>query len=161
MNAALIVMTILGCNDAGTDCHYIATEEQRWPTVALCDSVSEQHLPSYANQPYPVLIAVCQNPDEVAAATVVPQSRPAAPAATDTTNSAAAQIAPQIAPEAPAGGDQAQTPVSEDEKETLADRAIQRVKMVLPTTEGVKTVMTKPVRLVEDGYSWVARRFQR
>jgi hypothetical protein len=151
MNAALIVMTILGCNDAGTDCHYIATEEQRWPTVALCDSVSEQHLPAYANRPYPVLIAVCQNPDEVAAATVVPQSRPAPPSVPEpavTTDGSQAASA-----EAP-------IPVSEDEKETLADRAIQRVKTVLPTTEGVKTVMTKPVRLVEDGYSWVARRFQ-
>ncbi len=154
MNAALIVMTILGCNDAGTDCHYIATEEQRWPTVALCDSVSEQHLPSYASQPYPVLIAVCQNPEDVAAATVVPKARPAPAATPDAANTAEPQAAPQVA-------EQTQEPVSEDEKETLADRAIQRVKTVLPTTEGVKTVMTKPVRLVEDGYSWVARRFQR
>ncbi len=156
MNAALIVMTILGCNDAGTDCHYIATEEQRWPTVALCDSVSEQHLPGYANQPYPVLIAVCQNPDEVAAATVVPQPRPQPAPAAPTTPEQQGTAAGDAVSASPSVA-----VVSEEEKETLADRAIQRVKTVLPTTEGVKTVMTKPVRLVEDGYSWVARRFQR
>jgi len=32
---------------------------------------------------------------------------------------------------------------------------------VLPTTEGVKTLMTSPVRLVENGYSWVAKKFER
>jgi len=141
MNSALIVMTILGCNDAGTDCHYIATAESRWPSIEMCNSVSEQQLSGYANQPYPMLIAVCQKPEatEVAKAPV-PQSRPEAP-----------QPAPAIADE----------PVTQQEKETLAGRAIQRVKTVLPTTEGVKTLMTSPVRLMENGYSWVAKRFQR
>ncbi|MDR6818678.1 hypothetical protein J2X76_003855 [Neorhizobium sp. 2083] len=144
MNSALIVMTILGCNDAGTDCHYIATAESRWPSIEMCNSVSEQQLSGYANQPYPMLIAVCQKPEatEVAKAPV-PQSRPEVPQP--------AQPAPAIADE----------PVTQQEKETLAGRAIQRVKTVLPTTEGVKTLMTSPVRLMENGYSWVAKRFQR
>jgi hypothetical protein len=150
MNAALVVMTILGCNDAGTDCHYIATAEERWPTIAMCDAVSDDHLPSYSNRPYPVLIAVCQDPvvagiseskkQQQAAAS--PATNAAAPNATDTET---AQI----------------DPVSPEEAETLAGRAIQRVRNVLPTTEGVKTLMAKPVRLVEGGYSWVARRFNR
>jgi hypothetical protein len=154
MNAALIVMTILGCNDSGTDCHYIATAAERWPTVAMCDSVSEEHLPNYVNQPYPVLIAVCQNPQTagVAEAAIQPapvsESRPAEPG---NTGPAAAEPAP-----AQAGED-----VTPEEAETLAGRAIQRVRNVLPTTEGVKTLIVKPVRLVEDGYSWVARRFDK
>lgn len=144
MNSALIVMTILGCNDAGTDCHYIATAENRWPSIELCNAVSEQQLSGYANQPYPMLIAVCQKPEttEIAKAPV-PQLRPETPQP--------AQPAPVIA----------QEPVTQQEKETLAGRAIQRVKTVLPTTEGVKTLMTSPVRLVENGYSWVAKKFQR
>jgi uncharacterized membrane protein YdfJ with MMPL/SSD domain len=153
MNAALIVMTILGCNDSGTDCHYIATASERWPTVAMCDAVSEDHLPSYANQPYPVLISVCQNPqtagvEATAAATAVPESRPPEQAAESAgaEQVAAASVTEEVSPE---------------EAETLAGRAIQRVRNVLPTTEGVKTLMVKPVRLVEDGYSWVARRFER
>jgi hypothetical protein len=146
MNSALIIMTILGCNDAGTDCHYIATVNQRWPTIEMCDSVSEKQLPSYTNAPYPVLIAVCQNPETIAGATPTPTEKPAtAPATADV-------------PQAPIPVDQ---DVSQQEKETLAGRAIQRVRNVLPTTEGVKTLMNKPVRLVEDGYSWVARRFER
>jgi hypothetical protein len=155
MNAALIVMTILGCNDSGTDCHYIATASERWPTVAMCDSVSEDHLPSYTNQPYPVLIAVCQNPqaagvaEAAAPVTAVPETRPPESAAASADAEPAAP-APVITEE-----------VSPEEAETLAGRAIQRVRNVLPTTEGVKTLMVKPVRLVEDGYSWVARRFER
>jgi hypothetical protein len=147
MNSALIVMTILGCNDAGTDCHYIATAENRWPSIELCNSVSEQQLSGYANQPYPMLIAVCQKPEAAEIANApVPRARP------------------ETAPPAPAGqpaATLAQEPVTKQEKETLAGRAIQRVKTVLPTTEGVKTLMTSPVRLVENGYSWVAKRFER
>ncbi|SFB36844.1 hypothetical protein SAMN03159496_03164 [Rhizobium sp. NFR07] len=154
MNAALVVMTILGCNDSGTDCHYIATASERWPTVAMCDAVSEDHLPTYANQPYPVLISVCQNPqaagikEATAQATTVPEIRPQE---TTTESASAEQATPAPITEQ----------VSPEEAETLAGRAIQRVRNVLPTTEGVKTLMVKPVRLVEDGYSWVARRFER
>jgi hypothetical protein len=147
MNSALIVMTILGCNDAGTDCHYIATAENRWPSIELCNSVSEQQLSGYANQPYPMLIAVCQKPEAAEIANApVPRARP------------------ETAPPAPVGqpaATLAQEPVTQQEKETLAGRAIQRVKTVLPTTEGVKTLMTSPVRLVENGYSWVAKKFER
>jgi hypothetical protein len=147
MNPALIVMTILGCNDAGTDCHYIATAENRWPSIEMCNSVSEQQLSGYANQPYPMLIAVCQKPEVTAIANApIPQSRPETEVPAPSGQPAAALV---------------QEPVTQQEKETLAGRAIQRVKTVLPTTEGVKTLMTSPVRLVENGYSWVAKKFQR
>ncbi|RWX75397.1 hypothetical protein EPK99_16970 [Neorhizobium lilium] len=150
MNSALIVMTILGCNDSGTDCHYIATVNQRWPTVALCDSVSEEQLPTFANQPYPMIIAVCQNPDvaKLPATIPLPQAKPKT------------QEAAQSTPSTPQGITQPATDVSEEEKQSLAARAIERVRNVLPTTEGVRTLVNKPVRLVEDGYSWVAKRFQ-
>lgn len=141
MNAALIVMTILGCNDAGTDCHYIATAENRWPTIAMCDAVSEDQLGRYANQPYPMIIAVCQKPE-----------------ATEIANAPATQAKPETLPPEPALQPAVVTP---QEEETLASSAIRRVRSVLPTTEGVKTLMVKPVRLVEDGYSWVARKFHR
>jgi hypothetical protein len=147
MNTALIVMTILGCNDSGTDCHYIATAQERWPTVAMCDAVSEERLPTYANHPYPVLIAVCQNP-QIAGVTepaLVPGERPDQGLYT-----------PPADPNVTLPAE-----VTVQDAETLAARAIQRVRNVLPTTEGVRTLMTKPVRLVEDGYSWVARRFER
>lgn len=140
MNPALIVMTILGCNDAGTDCHYIATAENRWPSVALCDSVSEQQLAGYTNQPYPLLIAVCQTPEATDVASAPAQQ----PGPLEQASAAPAALEPE--------------PVTPQEKETLAQRALERVKNVLPTTEGVKTVMTRPVRLVEGSYSWIAKK---
>ncbi|MGK6316785.1 hypothetical protein [Neorhizobium sp. DT-125] len=146
MNAALIVMTILGCDDAGTDCHYIATAENRWPTIEMCDAVSEDQLAGYVNQPYPMIIAVCQKPEATEVANApVPQAKPGAPA-------------PEPVQQTAAVPSQEVTP---QERETLAERAIHRVKAVLPTTEGVKTLMTRPVRLVEDSYSWVAKKLQR
>lgn len=150
MNAALVVMTILGCSDSGTDCQYIATAQERWPTVAMCDAVSEDHLPTYANRPYPVLIAVCQDPQVAGVPNVgpVPATRPWSDAQQQTA-------------EADATAETEVAEVTPEEAETLAGRAIQRVRTVLPTTEGVKTLMTKPVRLVEGGYSWVARKFDR
>lgn len=138
MHAALIAMTILGCDDAVTDCHYITTAERRWPTIEMCDAVSEKELGRHAEQPYPMIIAVCQNPETAAIADI-----PVAPAAPGASGPVSQPIA-----------------VTPQEEETLASSAIRRVKSVLPTTEGVKTLMTKPVRLVEDGYSWVARKFQ-
>ncbi|WP_117191116.1 hypothetical protein [Rhizobium terrae] len=142
MNSALIVMTILGCNDAATDCHYVATAENRWPSIELCDSVSEQQLAGYTSQPYPVIIAVCQKPEasDIASASK-PQAKPV-------------ELAPATPPIPQP------EPVTPQEEQTFADRAIRRVKTVLPTTEGVKTLMTKPVRLVEGSYSWIARRLQ-
>lgn len=150
MNAALVVMTILGCSDSGTDCQYIATAQERWPTVAMCDAVSEDHLPTYADRPYSVLIAVCQDPQVAGVPNIgpVPAARPSSDAPHQTAN-------------ATAGTETEVAEVTPEEAETLAGRAIQRVRTVLPTTEGVKTLMTKPVRLVEGGYSWVARRFDR
>jgi hypothetical protein len=153
MNSVLIVMTILGCNDSGTDCHYIATASERWPTIALCDAVSEEQLPSYANAPYPMIIAVCQSPEVAKRPANVPhpQAKPDMQPA-DPSNAVATDQQPPI-PQA--------AEVSEEEKQSLATRAIERVRNVLPTTEGVRTIMNRPVRLVEDGYSWVAKRFAR
>jgi hypothetical protein len=135
-------MTILGCDDSGAECHYVATVEKRWPTIELCDSVAEDELYRYANSPYPTIIAVCQKPEDNEVATAQQQQQPAAP------------VEQKPADEKP-------VEVTQQQKETLAGSAIKRVKSVLPTTEGVRTMMQKPVRLVEDSYSWVARKFSR
>ncbi|MCJ8521260.1 hypothetical protein ABID21_004337 [Pseudorhizobium tarimense] len=132
MNPAIIILTILGCDDSGTECHYVATSEKRWPSVEICSANSDGELASYSNAPYPVIIAVCQTPQETE---VVSIDKPESP-----------QLPPAVE-------------VTEDGERSLAGRAIARVKAVLPTTEGVRTLMQKPVRLVEESYSWVARKF--
>ncbi|SIQ76210.1 hypothetical protein SAMN05880590_10753 [Rhizobium sp. RU35A] len=140
MRTALVMMTILGCDDSGNDCQYIATLQQRWPTIELCNAVSEKELASFANVSYPVVIAVCQDPTLAA--------RPPAGKAP----------VPTARPEQP---QQALTPAEEREQEqSLAQTAINRVKDILPSREAVGNVVTSPVRMVQDGYAWVARRLR-
>lgn len=134
MRTALVLMTILGCDDSATDCRHIATLQQRWTSIELCDAESEKQLGNYANASFPVVVAVCQTPE-------VPADKPT------TANAAPSDSQP------PAKQTEAQ------EEETLTARAITRVKKILPSTEGVKEVLGKPVRMVEDSYSWIARRF--
>ncbi|MBB6179540.1 hypothetical protein [Pseudorhizobium flavum] len=133
MNAAIIVLTILGCDDTATECHYVSTSERRWPTIELCTADSEAELASHANAPYPMVIAVCQRPGESEAAATPPDQ-------TITQN-------PEI-------------DLTQEAKSDLASRAIERVRAVLPTTEGVRTLMRQPIRLVEESYSWVAKKLR-
>lgn len=136
MRTALVLMTILGCDDSATDCQHIATLQQRWTSIELCDAESEKQLGNFANASYPVVVAVCQTPDAPQGETAKTET-PLPDAAT--TPSALAQ----------------------EEEQTLTQRAITRVRKILPSTEGVKEVLGKPVRMVEDSYSWIARRFSK
>lgn len=133
MRTAFVLMTILGCDDSATDCQHIATLQQRWTSIELCDAESEKQLGNYANANYPVVVAVCQTPEE-------PKSD-------------VAKADPQGT-----GTDAAQTALAPQEEQTLTQKAISRVRRILPSTEGVKQVLGKPVRMVEDSYSWIARR---
>lgn len=134
MKTALVLMTFLGCDDSATDCHYLATSQQRWTSIELCDAVSEKELERYANAPYPVVVAVCQTPGEQ-----TPQTAGAQP--------------PASAP--------ATAAVTPKEEESLTRQAISRVSRILPSTEGIKHLLGTPVRMVENSYSWIAKRFDK
>lgn len=139
MQAALIIMTIMGCDDAATACHYVATPEKRWPTIALCETASEEQLTRYANRSnYPVLIAACQMPAETVAASAPP---PAEPKAEST--------------------EPAKTEEASSEQLSLTRRAIGRARAMLPNTDGLKDLAGKPVHFVADGYSWVVSAFRK
>lgn len=127
MQASLVIMTILGCNDSVSQCQYIATAEQRWVTVERCNADSEKALADYSNEKFPSIVAFCQkqNIDQ-----------------------------PQIA------ANPVQTPppaVPEEEKRSLAGRAIQSIKEVLPGKADIKMVFTTPVHVVTDTYAWAAK----
>ncbi|MCZ7455141.1 hypothetical protein [Rhizobium rhizogenes] len=141
MKTALVLMTFLGCDDSATDCHYLATSQQRWTSIELCDAVSEKELERYANASYPVVVAVCQTPGEQTPQTAGTQP-PAATAPADT--------APQ-----------ASTEVTQKEEESLTKQAISRVSRILPSTEGIKHLLGTPVRVVENSYSWIAKRLEK
>ena len=68
MKAAFIVMSILGCDDAGATCTPVAQVEQQWQTIAACDAASEDHLARYTNVNHPMVVAVCQTADSTALA---------------------------------------------------------------------------------------------
>lgn len=137
MKTAFVLMTILGCDDSAVDCHHVATLQQQWTSIELCDAASEKELGNYANAPYPVVVAVCQTPDAQTAS--VPTTEP---------NAAEAHVE--------ADG---QAPMTAEHEQSLTAQAITRVRRILPSTEGVKNLFVKPVRIVEDSYSWMAKRF--
>ncbi|AJD41321.1 hypothetical protein RGR602_CH01991 [Rhizobium gallicum bv. gallicum R602sp] len=135
MQAILVAMTIFGCNDSVTQCNYVATVDN-WDTVAMCDAESEKRLKSFADANYPTVIAVCEAP-KPAIATEQPKVAEARPAPVP--------------------------PVRETGKtgiRAFALRVADQVHTHLPTGEGVKHTLEKPMHFVSDGYSWAVQRFK-
>ena len=133
MQAVLIAMTILGCDDSISQCNYVATVDKRWETVAACDAEAERRLKTYVNVNYPSVIAVCEAPKTVAAAEP-PKPAPAPPAVVEAT---------EQRPQGLLG---------------FADNIAQQVRDHLPSGKSVKDTLTKPVHFVSTSYSWVVTR---
>ncbi|MBY5520236.1 hypothetical protein [Rhizobium leguminosarum] len=136
MQAVLIAMTILGCDDSISQCNYVATVDKRWETVAACDAEAERRLKTYANVNYPSVIAVCEAPKAVAAAEPPKPAR--VPAAAPEVAVAAPQPAGRIA--------------------GFAEGIAGQVRAHLPSGRSVKDTLTKPVHFVSASYSWVVTR---
>ncbi len=134
MQAVLVAMTILGCNDSVTQCNYLATVEKQWETVATCDADSERQLKHFTNVSYPTVIAVCEPPKPA----VLPPETP----------KSIAENAPT--PPAPA---ETQSRLS-----AFTDRVAGQVRAHLPSGSDMKTVLVSPVHFVSGSYSWVAKR---
>ncbi|MGO6854139.1 hypothetical protein EHI47_06165 [Rhizobium leguminosarum] len=137
MQAVLIAMTILGCDDSISQCNYVATVDKRWETVAACDAEAERRLKTYANVNYPSVIAVCEAPKAIAAA------EPPKPAPVP----AAAPEVAVAAPEEPAG-----------RIAGFAEGIAGQVRAHLPSGKSVRDTLTKPVHFVSASYSWVVTR---
>jgi hypothetical protein len=132
MQAVLIAMTILGCNDSVTQCNYVATVEKHWETVATCDAESERQLRHYTSINYPTVIAVCEPP------------HPPLPSEPKIVAVAPAPVQPAPEPQTGVSG--------------LAERVAAEVRTHLPSGRSVKSALTKPVHFVSGGYSWVVQR---
>jgi hypothetical protein len=141
MQTALIVMTILGCDDNVTQCHYVATAQEHFVSVALCDAASEKVLAGFSGVNYPMLVAVCQPPESQTA------GLPAPPA--DANKPDAAAIMPLPGPAAT---------LPEEERQSLAARAVGKIRKVLPDTADIRMVFETPLHVVADSYSWVAKK---
>lgn len=147
MKTALIIMTILGCDDSVTQCHYISTVPGTWETVAVCDAESQKQLPKFSNASYPVVVAMCENSDSQL--TDTPKALEQAPPV----NTDAA------IPAAPATSIQPAPVLQTEQKPTMPKRALAFLSGALPDTTKLRDVVTAPVHSIQNGYSWVARRF--
>jgi hypothetical protein len=135
MQAVLIAMTILGCNDSVTQCNYVATVEKHWQTVAMCDAESEKQLRHYTSISYPTVIAVCEPP------------HPPLPAEPKIVATAPAIAAPAVTEQAAPSG-----------VTGLASRMAAEVRTHLPSGHSMKSALATPVHFVSGSYSWVVKR---
>lgn len=133
MQAVLIAMTILGCDDSVSQCNYVATVDKHWETVVACDAEAEQRLKTYANASYPTVIAVCEAPKSLAAAEP-----------------------PKPAPQPAAAPDVVE---QRDGLGGFVDNIAGRVRANLPSGQEVKNTLVKPLHFVSASYSWAAARF--
>lgn len=162
MKTALILMTILGCDDTATQCHYVEMVDQRWQTIQECDANSEDKLRLYSNVPYPVVVAVCQTSEDSGLAEL-DSSGATGPEATinpATEMSGMSEVELPKADIPPPAALPAETADREQDAEAgFAARVLTRFKKALPEAETLKSLASEPVHVVSDGYSWVARRF--
>ncbi|MCZ8179583.1 MAG: hypothetical protein O9309_11205 [Rhizobium sp.] len=136
MKTALIMMTILGCDDSVSQCEFVETPAERYVSIELCNAASEQVLGRYTNIGYPTAVAVCQLPPP------------------DITEALAAQV-----PAQPDATEAAVVPEpTEEQKQTLKDKAIDAVREVLPGKAAIKMIFEKPIHVVSESYSWVAKK---
>lgn len=136
MKTALIMMTILGCDDSVSQCEFVETPAERYVSIELCNAASEQVLGRYTNIGYPTAVAVCQLPPP------------------DITEALAAQV-----PAQPDATEAAAVPEpTEEQKQTLKDKAIDAVREVLPGKAAIKMIFEKPIHVVSESYSWVAKK---
>ncbi|MCY0146703.1 hypothetical protein OEG84_02970 [Hoeflea sp. G2-23] len=181
MQTALILMTILGCDDTATQCHYVEMLDRRWATIQTCDAEAGNRLKDYSNLDYPVVVAVCQSADDTGLAELAadeggePAAEPVAatdgvpvPPA-DVPEPVIAATSPEITMTEPALAATPETteqavdaPLAAAEPHPgLTARVLQRVQDVLPETASVKSLITEPVHFVTGSYSWVAQRFDK
>ncbi|PWW03664.1 hypothetical protein DFR52_101350 [Hoeflea marina] len=142
MNAAIIIMTILGCDDSATQCHYVETVDRQWATIQTCDADSEARLRGYSNLKYPVVVAVCQTPEDAGMVDAAIEDG-------------------SVLAEAPDKRTDPDSAHSTEAQASVASRVFTQIKGVLPAAAGIKSLIAKPVHFVTDGYSWVAQRFEK
>jgi hypothetical protein len=134
MIPALVMMTILGCDDAATQCHFVAQPEQSWESVAACHADAEARIRAYGDVSYPVVVAFCEE---------------------QTQQTASVENAEQVAPAVPVAEPAPQAEASPG----LAVKALAQIRAVLPERDTVTSLIQLPADYLGHGYSWVMRRF--
>ncbi len=137
VQAALIIMSIMGCDDSGTQCVTLSQNQSTWETLEQCDDASADTLNNFPDANYPVVVALCQTETALGASET-------------TTPEQGTDVAEATAPE---------PPLKEQKPKTLADLMSNLTDKAAPITESVKSVLIdKPVHVVKDSYSWVVKK---
>lgn len=87
IKAALVAMTVIGCDCDAKLCEFIAETPAQWATVAECEAAMQSQIVGRNNFNYPLISGICRTvPDPVSNAIAVSASREAGwSAAFDTT----------------------------------------------------------------------------
>ncbi|MDF1609976.1 hypothetical protein PZ897_17485 [Hoeflea sp. YIM 152468] len=163
MQTAFIIMSILGCDDTATQCHFVEMLDERWVSIQACDAGSEARLRRYSNLNYPVVVAVCQTPDDAGLADVgdepaedaVVSIQPDQAKASEEMPLPKADI-PVAAPDTAAG-----ETLAMEQHPGMTSRVFTLVREALPEAVSLKALVSKPAHVVTDSYSWVAQRFEK
>ncbi|WP_147393270.1 hypothetical protein [Oceaniradius stylonematis] len=92
MKELVVVLTLMGCDDAGAHCDYIDTPDGRWSTIAACQQAGEALL-TRIEADYPSTAAQCEALDAgtiAVASDMVPAERPLS----DITDEATVTVSP-------------------------------------------------------------------
>lgn len=76
MKEALIVLSLLGCDDTGAQCHYLQAAEHHYQTLEQCRAASPDYIEKVgAGADYPTVVATC-SPEYGLAANPEPPEEP-------------------------------------------------------------------------------------
>lgn len=154
MKSALILMTIMGCDDTATQCHYIETVDRTYATVADCNGETDKRLDALGAQDYPMILAVCEAKSEAAPVAAEEKAAIAAPP-TVQVDAGMPATPPRPSAEVSGKGPEENVAIQKVSKGVLASV---RDKLKLDT---VASVAMAPVHLVTDSYAWVVRKVSR
>lgn len=66
MEKVLIILSMFGCSDAGTQCDLLDTRAEVFQSRAACEQRIESSMQTEMDVPYPTIIANCGTPEETA-----------------------------------------------------------------------------------------------
>lgn len=66
MEKVLIILSMFGCSDAGTDCALLDTGAELYESRAACERRIDDSMETEMDAPYPTIIAHCGTPAETA-----------------------------------------------------------------------------------------------
>jgi len=142
MQAALIALTIFGCDDSLNQCSYIDMADTRYATVEACDSDIEKTLAGYDNSGFPTIIAVCREPGELVNVALGRNPDAALP--------------PAVA--MPETTDAKSSPETQGRLERLTRGSMAALMGIIPTRQQLSAALTAPLHVVTDSYSWVVKK---